>query len=1606
MDLREYFRMLDEQVAKQYEIAGKARAKGLDPSPEVEAVPTRNLAERVEGLVGPKYIGDEIKKAQEERLPREKIVERIIDWILKGTYLKDQSKEQRIEQALRTALAILTEGVVSAPLEGISHVSIEKNPDGSDYLAVYFAGPIRGAGGTAAALSVLLGDYIRRKVGVSDYRPTDTEVERYKEEIKIYHKRVVRLQYMPTDEEIELIMRNVPVCIDGDPTEKQEVDIYKGLERIKTDRIRGGICLVIGEGIAQKHKKVLKFAEAIGLEGWEWLKDMKKGSEDDKPKKGAEEIRPNRKFLDDIVAGRPIFAYPSRPGGFRLRYGRSNMCGIASKAIHPAAMELLEEFPVVGTQMRVERPGKGMIAVPCAQMEPPVIKDSSGGVRPVSTVKEAREARRDAVEILSLGDMLIPFGDFLNSNETLPPSGYVEEWWEQEYEKKAGEGPPRNVNGARAVGLSSKTGVPLHPKYTPPWHDVTAAHLRSLVEWVKKSLTSWDVKKNLLVLKNDNREAKRTLELLLVPHRVSGESVEISDYALPLLTCLGLAREGELKAKEPEALKEAEDGENALSIIQRVSPVKIRRKVGCYIGARMGRPEKAKERKMVPAVHALFPVGSAGGNIRSVNKAAANTFVRTEVARMRCPECNKLTFLSKCPDCGKRTAPEYKCSCGYVGDRKVCPKCKRETLAYEEREVPVKGLMELAGKRVKRKRSNGDIKGVRGMTSAMKLPELLEKGILRSNNGVYVFKDGTIRYDGTDIPSTHFRPTDIGVPVERVKQLGYEKDIEGKPLERADQIVSLLPQDIIVPRQSARYLTGMCNFTDDLLSQVYGMEPCYGVKKKSDLVGKLVVGLAPHTSAAILGRIIGFADVKGIIAHPFWHSAKRRNCLAPSTEILILNSNKPKLATLENLFERASESEVVDDFGTVKRSVDGLSTWSLNPITGNFEKKRIKSVLRVPSPRHLVQVRTKSGRKFTASPEHRLFVNSGDGPSFKKISELGGGDALMSPRRLDFSECDCPEIDLLREMPAGLHDILMLRGIRTFVEGLVGESGGLTKAAKALGLGKKTFSNYLYRDSIPLGILESLLRLSGKSLDDIPDCRLAIKRDSTEIKRRIKLDEHFMRLVGYYLAEGHSRMSKKSFYQISFACAEEEMSEDIAGCVRRAFGLAPGRNDVAVTISNRIAYHLFTDVLKLGSNAREKRIDSRFLSLPKGRVRELLRAYFSGDGSVEKGRLHVTCSSVSEGLLRDIGFLLLRFGIFYRIKEERRAAAGLARDFYLMKKREVPKFRLCYISIRSKYAKLFHDEIGFALRRKQKALTTVLSKEGSPRIRNSETLFMDPIISVNPIKKEIPFLYDIEVEDNHTFLMNDFLVSANCDGDEDSLMLLMDVLLNFSYAYLPESRGGRMDAPLVVNTNLDPGEIDDEAHCMEVGDSYPLEFYELTQTLPSAKEAGIDVVGNHLEDDPFRMGLTKFSTWKGAPSNSRYVQLKTMSEKTAVELELCKRIRAVDVADVAKRLVDSHLIRDTYGNLRAFARQKFRCVKCNKKYRRVPLLGKCEKCGGRVILTVSRGTIEKYVALTGEVVGGYVESDYIKQRMELVQKEIESVFENDKVKQFSLSDFA
>jgi DNA polymerase II large subunit len=167
-------------------------------------------------------------------------------------------------------------------------------------------------------------------------------------------------------------------------------------------------------------------------------------------------------------------------------------------------------------------------------------------------------------------------------------------------------------------------------------------------------------------------------------------------------------------------------------------------------------------------------------------------------------------------------------------------------------------------------------------------PEAIEKGLLRAKYQLPVFRDGTVRFDMSDVPVTHFTPREIDVSWQTLHSLGYTHDCEGEPLTGDEQMLEIFPQDFIVSKNAGEFFVRTAQFIDELLVRYYGLEPYYNVNTPDDLVGHLICALAPHTSGGVLSRIIGWADCSGGYAHPLFHAAKRRNCDGDEDAIMLL----------------------------------------------------------------------------------------------------------------------------------------------------------------------------------------------------------------------------------------------------------------------------------------------------------------------------------------------------------------------------------------------------------------------------------------------------------------------------------------------------------------------------------------------------------------------------------------------------------------------------------------------------------------------------------------------------------------------------------------------
>ncbi|MCK4717498.1 MAG: DNA polymerase II large subunit [Thermoplasmata archaeon] len=852
--MQAYFKLLEQEAERCYVIAAKARMMGLDPSLDVEIPRAKDLADRVERQLVDYHVEGVAALIRElsEEYGREEIALLVAKDFAKRPA---NTREEALDRAVRIGLSVLTEGILVAPLEGIVEVKIGRNEDGTEHAAIYFAGPIRSAGGTGQAMSVLICDVVRREMGLDAYKPSHAEVERFKEEMPLY-KQSQHLQYTPEPEEIELIVKNCPVSIDGEGTEDVEVSGFRDMKKVPTNKVRGGACLVIAEGMVQKASKLMKHVDHLKLDGWDFLGPLTNTSSEDEGKE--EDSRgPKAKYIKDLVAGRPILSHPSRQGGFRLRYGRARTTGLAATAISPASMAVFEDMIAIGTQVKVELPGKAGAVTPCDTIEGPLVILSNGDLVLLNSEKEARERKDSVMRIIDVGEMLVPFGEFVENNHPLRPGAYAIERWLLEAKKAGIEEPPMHPSAEEAFSISEKYDIPLHPDHNLFWHDLSREEMTDLSSMLEEK-ARWD---GALLVPNEGAE---TLQKLGCVYMKKEEGVLVDHYAPSLLRCLGLEHEKKKVARR----KEVTDGEaGGCALASELAGIKIMPRAPTRIGARMGRPEKAKERKMKPPVHCLFPVGMEVGAQRLIKDAAAKGTVNVEVGMRECTKCGRETYLSLC-SCGGHTEPSPDNCYSYI----TIP--AREMVGQA---LSVLGMGAAA-----------NAKGVKGLISSKKVPEALEKGLLRAKHGVYVFKDGTIRFDLTDLPLTHFRPREIGLTVERCRELGYEKDWMGEELKDEEQVVELKVQDVVLSKGVGEYMVHVAAFLDDLLERVYGLEKFYKVEKAEDMVGHLMVGLAPHTSGGVLVRLIGFTDAAVGYGHPFFHAAKRRNCDGDEDCVMLL----------------------------------------------------------------------------------------------------------------------------------------------------------------------------------------------------------------------------------------------------------------------------------------------------------------------------------------------------------------------------------------------------------------------------------------------------------------------------------------------------------------------------------------------------------------------------------------------------------------------------------------------------------------------------------------------------------------------------------------------
>ena len=199
--------------------------------------------------------------------------------------------------------------------------------------------------------------------------------------------------------------------------------------------------------------------------------------------------------------------------------------GFAAVGINPVVAEILDHTIAVGTQVKIDIPGKGATVAFVDSIDTPIVRLKNGDVVKIKDVNHGIEIKNEIEKILHLGDMLISFGDFLENNAQLVPTGYVEEFWIEELKEKLTKYTSNNEFLSQfltkiptldeALKLSLDFQIPLHPKYLYYWDQISSEELSKILKPNKANENSIEY----------SIETKNILEKLGVPHKLNNNQI-------------------------------------------------------------------------------------------------------------------------------------------------------------------------------------------------------------------------------------------------------------------------------------------------------------------------------------------------------------------------------------------------------------------------------------------------------------------------------------------------------------------------------------------------------------------------------------------------------------------------------------------------------------------------------------------------------------------------------------------------------------------------------------------------------------------------------------------------------------------------------------------------------------------------------------------------------------------------------------------------------------------------------------------------------------------------------------------------------------------------
>ena len=382
----------------------------------------------------------------------------------------------------------------------------------------------------------------------------------------------------------------------------------------------------------------------------------------------------------------------------------------------------------------------------------------------------------------------------------------------------------------------------------------------------------------------------------------------------------------------------------------------------------------------------------------------------------------------------------------------------------------------------------------------------------------------------------------------------------------------------------------------------------------------------PGTGKTLLAKAVAkeseanFIQVKGPSLLSMWVGKS----LPYSEELIVKEGNRTRRMKIGDIVEKKADVQVL--------AFDKDKKIKFSRIT-DFIKHKLEGS-------KLMEVTTRTGRKIKVTEDHSLFSFINGKITDVPTSNLIPNESyIVVPKNLNLPREIIKEINLYEHFKDDKD--IFVSNVSSYLEDAK-KILGLEKTANILNISKKYLADIVYKN-LPVSIInfDALIKES-RLMVNFDEIKIKLKGSTHEYPSLFGLNKNFWRLVGLWIAEGDFNSSTIRIHN-----QNPEIRQDIKNiCLEYGFNIS--ETDSNVTINSFFMEKVFRNVFGLKSGASSKNLPELAFILDKESKANLLKGYFSGDGSihqVERGKFQIEASTISRTLANDLLYMLLDFGI-------------------------------------------------------------------------------------------------------------------------------------------------------------------------------------------------------------------------------------------------------------------------------------------------------------------------------------------------------------------------